>query len=131
MKIQLVHKYEDIISLENLCAAWREFLPGKAHKKDVRNFSRHLMDNIVALHDDLANGAWRHSGYESFFVHDPKRRHIHKASARDRLLHRAICRILYPFFERVFIADSFSCREYAILYQKRYVFPLSLRERAG
>jgi retron-type reverse transcriptase len=43
-------------------------------------------------------------------VNDPKRRHIHKASVRDRLLHHAVYRILYPFFDRKFIADSFSCR---------------------
>ncbi|MBI1961088.1 MAG: group II intron reverse transcriptase domain-containing protein, partial [Parcubacteria group bacterium] len=35
---------------------------------------------------------------------------IHKASVRDRLLHHAIYRILYPFFDRIFIADSYSCR---------------------
>jgi retron-type reverse transcriptase len=29
---------------------------------------------------------------------------------RDRLLHHAIYRKLYPFFDRTFIADSFSCR---------------------
>lgn len=69
------------------------------------------MDNIVALHDDLASGKYCHGGYESFYVNDPKRRHIHKASVRDRLLHHAIYRILYPFFDRTFIADSFSCRK--------------------
>jgi RNA-directed DNA polymerase len=30
---------------------------------------------------------------------------------RDRLLHHAIHRRLYPFYDRLFIADSFSCRE--------------------
>ncbi len=30
---------------------------------------------------------------------------------RDRLLHRALYRILYPFFDHTFIADSYSCRE--------------------
>ena len=43
-------------------------------------------------------------------MNDPKRRHIHKASVRDRLLHHAIYRILYPFFDKTFVTDSFSCR---------------------
>jgi RNA-directed DNA polymerase len=43
-------------------------------------------------------------------VTDPKPRTIHKASVRDRLLHHAVYRILYPFFERTFIADSYSCQ---------------------
>jgi len=110
MKIQLVHTFEDIISTENLLGAWKEFLPGKRKKADVQEFQIHLMDNIFALHADLANGAYRHGGYEAFNISDPKPRNIHKATVRDRLLHHAIYRILYPFFDRTFIADSFSCR---------------------
>lgn len=110
MKIQLVHTYQDIISIENLCLAWQEFLVGKRCKKDVREFGKNLMDNIVALHEDLVAKRYKHSPYYSFFIQDPKLRHIHKADVRDRLLHHAIHRILYPFFEHTFIADAFSCR---------------------
>jgi retron-type reverse transcriptase len=110
MKIQLSHSFEDIISLDNLLNAWNEFILGKRSKKDVLEFSVNLMDNIILLHDGLANGSYEHSGYENFFITDPKPRHIHKASVRDRLLHHAIYRILYPFFEKTFIADSFSNR---------------------
>ncbi len=111
MKRQLVHTYNEIISLENLGAAWQEFVVGKKRKPDVLLFGRHLIDNILALHDELVKGTYRHGGYYSFYVTDPKRRHIHKASVRDRLLHHAVHRMLYPFFDRTFIADSFSCRQ--------------------
>lgn len=90
--------------------AWQEFVKGKKSKSDVQIFTHNLMDNIVSLHEDLANKTYQHGGYESFYVNDPKRRHIHKASVRDRLLHCAVYRVLYPFFDRTFIADSFSCR---------------------
>ncbi len=110
MKIQLRHTFEDIIKLENLLSAWQEFILGKKKKKDVQVFSRDLLDNILTLQQDLANKIYQHGGYEDFYVNDPKRRHIHKASVRDRLLHHAIYRILYPFFDKTFIADSFSCR---------------------
>ena len=64
-----------------------------------------------ALHHDLVDKSYRHSAYEAFKINDPKPRGIHnKASVRDRLLHHAIHRMLYPLFDRVFIADSFSCR---------------------
>ena len=109
-KRKLSHSYNDVISLENLCLAWQEFIVGKKQKKDVQIFSRNLMDNILALREELVNKSYKHGGYESFFVNDPKRRYIHKASVRDRLLHHAIYRILYPFFDRTFIPDSFSCR---------------------
>ncbi len=41
----------------------------------------------------------------------PKPRHIHKASVRDRVLHHAVYRLLYPFFDHTFIHDSYSCRK--------------------
>lgn len=110
VRIQLVHKFEEIISVENLLEAWREFLRGKRGKRDVQEFQLRLMDNILALHADLASGAYRHGGYSAFKINDPKPRDIHKATVRDRFLHHAICRVLYPFFDRTFIADSFSCR---------------------
>ena len=110
MKIQLRHTYQEIIGLENLLTAWEEFRLGKRDKPDVQVFARHLVDNIVSLHSDLANLGYQHGGYEAFAINDPKPRQIHKASVRDRLLHHAIHRVLYPFFDRTFIADSFSCR---------------------
>ena len=87
-----------------------KFLDGKSKKRDVQEFQLHLMDNILSLRADLINGTYRHGGYEHFKISDPKPRDIHKASVRDRLVHHAIYRKLYPFFDRTFIADSFSCR---------------------
>jgi retron-type reverse transcriptase len=102
--------YQDIISLDNLLLAWEEFVKGKRQKKDVQAFSFQLMDNLLSLHHDLATREYRHSDYEAFRVNDPKPRDIHKASVRDRLLHHALYRVLYPYFDRTFITDSYSCR---------------------
>ena len=82
----------------------------KRKKKDVQEFERHLMHNVLDLHHDLASGEYRHGGYKHFKISDPKPRDIHKASVRDRLLHHAIYRVLYPHFDKKFIADSYSCR---------------------
>lgn len=110
MKIQLRHKFEYIISVENLLWAWQEFVKGKGSRKDVQEFSFNLMDNILSLHYDLNNHTYKHGGYQAFNIYDPKPRNIHKASVRDRLVHHAVYRILYPFFDETFISDSFSCR---------------------
>jgi RNA-directed DNA polymerase len=110
MKIQLSHKFEDIICLENLLEAWKEFVNGKRNKKDVQEFSLRLMDNIFSLQNDLIHHTYTHGGYQAFKINDPKPRDIHKATVRDRLLHHATYRILYPFFDKTFIADSYSCR---------------------
>jgi len=104
------HIYNDIISIENLLASWREFQKDKRKRKDVEEFSIHLTDNILELHSDLLNKTYEHGNYQGFRINDPKPRDIHKASVRDRLVHHAIYRILYPYFDTKFIFDSYSCR---------------------
>jgi RNA-directed DNA polymerase len=109
-KSKFTHTYEHIISLENLLEAWKEFVKGKRSRKDVQEFEVYLMSNILSLHDDLVAKTYRHSEYEAFNISDPKPRSINKASVRDRLLHHALYRQLYPFFDKTFISDSYSCR---------------------
>jgi len=103
--------FEKIISLENLFNAWTEFKKEKANKDDVAEFEINLEDHIFKLHNDLKNKTYKHGEYFSFFVHDPKRRHIHKASVRDRLLHHAIHRVIEPTWDKLFIFDSWSSRK--------------------
>lgn len=102
--------YYSIISIENLLLSWKEFLKGKRKRKDVMEFSVKLFDNIIELHRELELKTYRHGGYQAFKINDPKPRDIHKASVRDRLIHHAIYRILYPYFDKKFIFDSYSCR---------------------
>ena len=111
MKIKFTHNYDSIISLENLLEAWKEFVRGKRKRKDVQEFELNLMSNIIDLHNDLTAKTYKHSPYEAFNISDPKPRSIHKASVRDRLLHHALYRTMYPFFDKIFIADSYSCRK--------------------
>ena len=98
-----------ILGLENT-EAWQEFLCGKRNRKDVQEFERNLMTNIIALHNDLSTKTYTHSLYQHFKITDPKSRDIHKAKVRDRLLHHALHRKLSPFFQKLFIADSYSCQ---------------------
>ncbi len=109
-KLKFNNNYNYIISIDNLLDAWKEFLKGKRSRKDVQQFELNLMENILALHRDLVSKTYKHSDYHAFNISDPKPRNIHKASVRDRLLHHAIYRVLYPFFDKTFIADSYSCR---------------------
>ena len=109
-RIQCWHSYDDIISLENLLAAWQEFRIGKRKRKDVQQFERNLMENLINLHNDLRARTYQHGPYHAFRISDPKPRDIHKASVRDRVLHHAIYRMLYPFFDAAFIYTSYSCR---------------------
>ena len=97
-------------SPEHLFAAWDVFKQDKRNKADVMEFEKNLEQNIFQLHRDLRNKTYKHGPYSGFYITDPKRRHIHKATVRDRVLHHAIFKVLNPIFEPGFIADSFSCR---------------------
>lgn len=108
--IKIDHIFEKIISLENLFSAWQEFKCGKRSKKDVQKFEFNLEDNLFKLQWLLKNKYFQHGSYQSFSICDPKPRIIHKASVRDRILHHAVFRILYPIFDPIFIKDSYSCR---------------------
>src|SRR3989344_1133363 len=77
--------FDQIISLDNLFLAWREFKRGKTK-------------------------TYQCADYTSFYVKDPKLRHIHKATIRDRVLRHAVFRVLYSIFDKHFIHDSYSCR---------------------
>lgn len=103
-------KYADFISFENLIQAWSEFKKGKRKRTDVQRFERFLEDNLFELHLSLKNKTYIHGEYQSFYVQDPKQRHIHKASVTDRVVHHLLYQFLYQLFNPSFIYDSYSCR---------------------
>ena len=102
--------FDEMISPERLFEAWYEFRKGKNNRRDVQDFGRHAEKHIFRLHRDLSSGSYQHSPYESFFVHDPKRRHIRKASVRDRLVHHTLYMTLKEIYEPRFIEAVFSNR---------------------
>ncbi|MBT9171598.1 MAG: Group II intron-encoded protein LtrA [Actinobacteria bacterium] len=76
----------------------------------MQYFEWRLEENIFRLHRDLKSCNYRHGAYTSFYIRDPKQRHIHKATVRDRILHHAVFAALNPIFEPTFISNSLSCR---------------------
>lgn len=95
---------------EALFAAWYVFRQDKRNKLDVLCFEKRLEQHIFSLHRELAGATYRHGPYTPFWMYDPKRRLIRKATVRDRILHHSIFAALNPVFEPTFISASFSCR---------------------
>lgn len=102
--------FDKIVSHENLLIAWYEFRVGKTKRPDVQAFEFTLEDSIFELHEELKDGYYKPQAYSQFRINDPKPRLISKAMVRDRLVHHAIYRVLYPLFDQTFIFDSYSCR---------------------
>ena len=73
-------------------------------------FEMHLEDNLFFLEKDFKSNNYEHSGYKYFQVFDNKKRDIHKANIRDRVVHQIIFDYLTKIFEPAFISDSYSSR---------------------
>ena len=102
--------WEKLISLKNIFSSWTEFVRGKQHKRDVMIFVANLENELWALCNDLSDGSYQIGGYQKFLVHDPKIRIIHKATVRDRVVHRLLYNYLLPIFNDRWLDCSFSCR---------------------
>lgn len=106
----LHNDFEKIISIENIFRSWSVFKAEKKTKSDVVLFERNLEDNLFSLEIDLKNETYKHGGYKHFTVSDPKKRDIHKAEVRDRIVHQMLYTYLVRLFEPDFIEHSYSSR---------------------
>lgn len=104
--------FYDVISLENLLLAWRQFSRGKRSNSAVAKFELRLEEHIFSLYERLMRGEWVNDPYVCRLISDPKPRIIHIASVRDRVLFQAVYQILYQIFDKTFIHDSFASRKY-------------------
>lgn len=97
-------------SIENLYQVWLNFSKGKKHKIEVMNFESQLEDELWQMHLELKEERYVPGKYSRFVIHDPKKRVIHKAPVRDRVIHRALYEQILPLFHKTWLSCSFSCR---------------------
>jgi len=102
--------FDKIISEENIYNAWREYRRGKKSRQAVREFERNLEKNLLSLILELESNCYIHGQYKQFIIQDSKRRIISSPSIKDHIVHRAIYRVLYPLFDKIFFSCSYSCR---------------------
>ena len=90
--------------------AYRRAATGKRGKAAAAQFEHDLEHNLFRLQRGLKARTYQPGRYNSFYVHEPKRRLISAAPFRDRVVHHALCMIIEPRFEASFIADSYANR---------------------
>lgn len=103
--------YYELVTAENIFSAWYAFRKGKQNKRDVMEFERNLEDNVFQLLEDLNTKSYKHQGYSTFHVYDPKFRIINKACVRDRVVHHLVYNFLEPIFQPTFIYHSYACQK--------------------
>ncbi|MBY0474655.1 MAG: RNA-directed DNA polymerase [Nitrosomonas sp.] len=102
--------FQKLCSLPHLLQAFQRAASGKRRKMDVAAFEFRLMDHLLQLREELTSGCYLPGSYTHFLIHEPKRRKISAAVFRDRVVHHALCSIIEPRFEQVFIPDSYANR---------------------
>lgn len=131
--------YPRVWAWDNLYRAYRKARKGKRARATVATFEWDLEGNLVRLQDELAARTYHPGPYDSFYIHEPKRRLISAAPFRDRVAHHALCNVIEPIFERRFIHDSYAnrkgkgthqaldrCQAFARRY--RHVLPCDVRQ---
>jgi RNA-directed DNA polymerase len=100
----------DIAAADNLAlAAWKA-ARGKRQRAEVQRFFAGFDETIARLSSDILAGVVPYGEYRSFEIHDPKKRLIHAACLRDRVLQHAIMNLAEPVFERTLVPTSYACR---------------------
>lgn len=103
--------YPKISELKNLYNAFKKATKGKKWKPYVDQFKINLEKELFQLRDDLFSKTYQPGEYYNFYITEPKRRLVSAAPFRDRVVHHAICNILEPIYEKIFIYDSYACRK--------------------
>ncbi len=103
--------FNQITDYENVRLAWTKARKGKMDKPAVKNFARHVNENLIKIQQNLKSKPPVLSRYTQFKIFDPKERVISVVPFLDRVMHHAIMNVLEPVFERQFIYHTYACRK--------------------
>jgi len=103
--------YENICSLENLELAFKKARKGKSKKQYVIEFEANLENELIQLNRELETLTYKPRPLKTFIIKNPLTRRISSSNFRDRVVHHALCNIIEPIFEKVFICDSCANRK--------------------
>ena len=106
----LRNKYYKYLTFEKLMEAHKKARKGKGLRKEIIQFNLKQEEYIYYLLDALSNKTYRHGGYSTFYVTEPKLRKIEKSRYIDRIVHRwLVDNFLEPYFVPTFIENSYAC----------------------
>jgi len=104
------HLFERVAAFDNLHGAYIKARRNKRYRPEVLSFSVDLEEELLQLRRELISETYRTGEYRRFTVCEPKVRLVAALPFRDRVVHHALCNIIGPIFEAIFIHDSYACR---------------------
>jgi RNA-directed DNA polymerase len=99
---------EQLCEWFNIRLAYQNASRGKRGREATAAFEVSFPDNLIEIQAELGEKIYQPGAYTSFHIHEPKKRLISAAPFRDRIVHHALCNISVPYFEKLFIANSYA-----------------------
>ena len=104
------NEFDKKLTYENLMKAHLLSRKGKGYREEVILFNLKQEEYIWWLYERLKIGTYRHGGYTTFYVTEPKVRRIEKSRYIDRIVHRFVVdNFLKEYFEKSLIYHTYAC----------------------
>ncbi len=111
MPKRIGHIYDSITSWSNLYLAYKKACKHKKSKAETTEWMYNCEKYLFELQAELKEHRYHPQPYKYFVIREPKERIISVAAFRDRVVHHALVNIIEPYFEAVFINDSYATRK--------------------
>lgn len=103
--------WNDLVSWENILLAYQLARKHKSNKRNVLNFEKNELENLKNIQASLINKTFKTSKYHKKIVFEPKQRIIYILPFNpDRIVQHALMNVLIPIWDKLFIENSFACR---------------------
>lgn len=104
------NSYYKNLTYEKLMQAHIKSRKGKGYRNEIIKFNLKQEEYIIWLLEKLKTKKYKHGGYTTFYVTEPKLRKIEKSKYIDRIVHRwVVDNFLEPAFVPQFISTSYAC----------------------
>ena len=99
------------MDLVKLFEAYYECRKNKRNTLNALEFETDYESKLFELHREITERRYEIRPSIAFIVDKPVKREIFAGDFRDRIVHHYVIRELEPVFERMFVHDSYSCRQ--------------------
>ena len=103
--------FAKITDLDNLWSAYAKASSGKRRTLGYLQFRQNEAANIARLQALLISGDYTPGVPRKFLVYEPKPRQISALPFIDRIAQHALCNVIEPIFDKVFLPQSHACRK--------------------
>ena len=103
------NSYYKNLTYEKLMEAHIKSKKGKGYRNEIIKFNLKQEEYIIWLLEQLKTKKYKHGGYTTFYVTEPKLRKIEKSKYIDRIVHRwVVDNFLEPAFVPQFVNTSYA-----------------------